>query len=316
MGHPIAMATKALIVEDSEAMQTMLQESLAAVAVTADIVQNAEEAKHFIQTHSVDLVVLDAASGGNTGLTLLDKLKPEGGDKAGRSNRRQQLELGPAIVVLREKSDLAPAGNILVMADLVKPFTGEELRAAFAAAAPHDKKIQAAVSPVSYEPAADPESELGRRNLSYGESYVFFSENPKPAYEALEVFSRGGYSVLLVTAGRAKVARERFGLDKGAEIFTLSDTAESKWTYPLGTLIATVKDFLDKADHPVLAIDDLDAIIERTGLDLAFTAVHEILGLRNDYRFTLLVAVDGDSLSRKDRELLGEMMIVYRNSEK
>lgn len=294
-------------------MQNMLRETLEGLGATAIFVQTPEEGVAVIAKEHPNLVVLDVAVAGSTGMTLLDQLQPEGGEHASALFRRLQRDGGPGVVVLRENADRIPDGSLLVRADLVKPFTEQALLAALAAAVPHDKAVKRALhaEDAATLEAADPEVELQRRGLSFGESYVFFQENSKAIHAAVLAYSRAGYGIMLVTAGRAKVARERFGLDKDTVVFSLSAATQRGSGYPLGTLIGQARKFIADVDHPVVAIDDLDNIIEHCGLDRTFAALHEILALRREERFTLLVSVDGESLTRKDQGLLTEMMTLY-----
>lgn len=304
---------KAVVVEDSEVMQNMLRETLERLGIATILVQTPEEGAAAIAKEHPNLVVLDVAVAGGTGMTLLDRLQPEGGEHASALFRRLQRDEGPGVVVLRENADRTPDGSLLVRADLVKPFTKQALLAALEAAVPHDKEVRQAIRTdgAATLTAANPEVELERRGLSFGESYVFFQEKSKAVHAAVLAYSRAGYGIMLVTAGRAKVARERFGLDKDAVVFSLSASMQRGSSYPLGTLIDQAWKFIADVDHPVVAIDDLDNIIEHCGLDRTFEALHEILAQRREERFTLLVSVDGESLTRKDQDLLTEMMTLY-----
>jgi two-component system KDP operon response regulator KdpE len=128
----------------------------------------------------------------------------------------------------------------------------------------------------------------------------------------MQIFSNAGYDMLLVTHLRAKVAREKFGLDKGAEVFTLSGS-----NYPLGTMITVVQDFLSKNKYPLVAIGDLDIIIEHCGLDMTMRAIQQMLSLRKtrSTKFTVLVSVDGNLLTQNVRGLLTGMMTEYNREE-
>ncbi len=117
--------------------------------------------------------------------------------------------------------------------------------------------------------------------------------------------------MLLLTPARAKVARERFGLDLGAEVFTLNGPR-----YPIGTMIETVKDFVRSKRLPLVAIGDLDNIIQQCGMDITLRAIRQILSFRDDKtRFTLLVSVDETLLTANIRDLLVGMMTDYKEVE-
>lgn len=262
---------KALIIEDREGMKTMLMDVLEKNGIEHTAVNTVEEAMATIQTDKDHrIVILDTAVSDGTGMSFIDDLESWEAEPESKKGRRQRAENGPAIIVIRNSTESVPESCIFVKAELVKPFTTSMLVDAINAALPKDKRI---VDADRGRMMANPNDELVRRGITYGESYVFFQENPRTVLDIMQTFSMAGYDMLLITASRAKVARERFGLDKGAEVYTLKGNF-----YPLGTMIDMVRGFIEGSRYPVVALDDLDNIIDHCGIDRTFVALKEILG--------------------------------------
>ena len=257
------------------------------------------------------IVILDSSVDRGTGMSFISAVTPVEEEKESRKERKKKIEDGPGILVIRTIYETVPTDCPFVKASLVRPFTAQQLTESIKAIVPKDKRAEA---PQLYKEiqASNPEVELQRRGITYGESYVFFEERPVVIHQVMQIFSNAGYDMLLVTHLRAKVAREKFGLDKGAEVFTLSGS-----NYPLGTMITAVQDFLSKNKYPLVAIGDLDIIIEHCGLDMTMRAIQQMLSLRKtrSTKFTVLVSVDGNLLTQNVRGLLTGMMTEYNREE-
>ena len=257
------------------------------------------------------IVILDSSVDRGTGMSFISAVTPVEEEKESRKERKKKIEDGPGILVIRTIYETVPTDCPFVKASLVRPFTAQQLKESIKAIVPKDKRAEA---PQLYKEiqASNPEVELQRRGITYGESYVFFEERPVVIHQVMQIFSNAGYDMLLVTHLRAKVAREKFGLDKGAEVFTLSGS-----NYPLGTMITAVQDFLSKNKYPLVAIGDLDIIIEHCGLDMTMRAIQQMLSLRKtrSTKFTVLVSVDGNLLTQNVRGLLTGMMTEYNREE-
>ena len=189
------------------------------------------------------------------------------------------------------------------------PFDEVQLVAALEKAMPKGERLPDPAMEWNHS-VSDPESDLNNRDIVFGESYVFFQQGPNTIRQVMGSFARAGYPILLITAGRAKVARERFGLDRGAEVFTLSGNS-----YPLGTMVDRVRAFVEGHEQPVIAIDDLDNVIEHNGTQRDLRQVQHVLSMKTVARLTLLVSVDGDLLPENVRGLLSSMMVRYSKED-
>ncbi len=259
-----------------------------------------------MDTYKPQLVLLDSSVDNGEGMKFITAITPVFEEKETRKERKRKLESGPGVLLVHTIYEQAPTDCPFLKSTLVRPFTSEQLTEAIKGLIPKDNKGEVPKL-FAVQRTADPELELERMNLTYGESYVVFEERPIVIHQVMQVFANAGYDMLLLTHLRAKVAREKYGLDRGAEVFTLRGS-----TYPLGTMITAVQDFLKQKRKPLVAIGDLDNIIEHCGVDLTMSAIQQMLLLRKSMgKFTLLTSVDDDLLTDNVRKLLTEMMTEY-----
>ena len=259
-----------------------------------------------LETYKPNIVILDTSVEKGTGLSFVSMITPLEEEKESRKERRKKIEGGPGMLVIRTVYEVVPSDCPFVKATLVRPFTAEQLTESIKQIIPKERKKEAPKLFTEAE-AVNPEVELTRRGITYGESYVFFEERPIIIQQTVQVFANAGYDMMLVTSARAKVARERFGLDKGADVFTL--TGEN---FPLGKMIKSVQDFINERKAPLVAIGDLDNIIEHCGVDMTLRAIQQIVSFRKKKTYTLLISVDGGLLTQNVRNLLTEMMTEYK----
>lgn len=297
---------KALIVEDREGMKTMLTDVLGRNGIENTAVGSVDEALDFVRSEKDRcIVVLDTAVSDGSGMSFIDRFEKLDDEPRSKRERRRRMENGPNLVMIRNSNEHVPESCIFVKSELVKPFNTETLISAINAALPKEKRIDVADTS---KKMVNPNDELVRRGITFGESYIFFQEDPRTVLEIMQTFSMAGYDMLLITSSRAKVARERFGLDKGAGVYTLKGDF-----YPLGTMITAIQTFIDKSRYPVIALDDLDNIIDHCGVDRVMVALKEILAIRGSKRkFTFLTSVDGDILRKNERTVLTNMMTLYK----
>ena len=302
---------KALVIEDRTTMSQMFCGILEKFGIEHKLSTTVSDALEEMAAYKPQIVILDSSVDRGTGMSFISAVTPVEEEKESRKERKKKIEDGPGILVIRTIYETVPTDCPFVKASLVRPFTAQQLTESIKAIVPKEKRAEA---PQLYKEiqASNPEVELQRRGITYGESYVFFEERPVVIHQVMQIFSNAGYDMLLVTHLRAKVAREKFGLDKGAEVFTLSGS-----NYPLGTMITAVQDFLSKNKYPLVAIGDLDIIIEHCGLDMTMRAIQQMLSLRKtrSTKFTVLVSVDGNLLTQNVRGLLTGMMTEYNREE-
>lgn len=272
------------------------------------VVTTVADAVEEIETYQPQMVVLDTSVDRGNGMSFISALTPEEEEKESRKDRRKKIENGPNVMIVRTVYEVVPNDCPFVKSSLVRPFTSEQLTDTIREMIPKENKAEV---PRLFEGTKTivPELEIERRGMTFGESYVFFEKAPVVINQVVQVFANAGYDMLLLTHLRPKVAREKYGLDRGAEVFTLSG-----YDYPLGTMIEAVGNFIQSRKYPLVALGDLDDIIEHSGLDLAMRAIQQMLSFRKNknLRFTLLTSVDDSLLTPNVRNLLTEMMTEYK----
>lgn len=258
-----------------------------------------------LRSERLDLVVLDVSVDGGDGMRFVTEAARDEKAEENERRRRREFANGTGILVLRRPSEAVPTDCMRVKGDLVKPFGEAALKAAVDAALPHERRPEPPPEEWTKVPS-DPESELTNNGVVFGESYVYFRQSQDEVHRAMRGFALAGYEMILVTEARPKVARERFGLDQGAEVLTLTGS-----NYRLGSVVAAVEAFVDRSEHPVIAVDDLDAIIDRCGTERTLRAVAEMERCGGDKKKTLLVSADGELMGDNVRRLLSDMMVLY-----
>ncbi|MGI6008749.1 MAG: hypothetical protein ACOX8X_01305 [Methanomethylophilus sp.] len=296
---------KTLIVEDRDFMTSALAGALEKAGREYSVATDVEEALGIV-TSSPErmLVVIDTGVGGGKGHELLNGIEKWLGAAEGRRERRERATMGPIVVIIKSPRESAPSSSIIVRKVLNKPFSTQEFTEALDQA---EQAVTGNISSGDKSRMTDPKAELTRRGITYGEAYVVFEKRPDVITDLMKTFSAAGNDMFVVTVGRAKAVRDEFGLDASSPVFTLRGNR-----YPLGSMIAAASEFLKKAYLPVIAIEDLDGIIERCGLDSALVAIRELLDLGKAKKFTLLASADADLLAPSERDLLSSMMTVYK----
>lgn len=331
----------ALVLEDRNAMVQMFCGMLKRFGIESQVFPTVSDALSAMKTFRPDMVILDSSVDGGNGMSFVSAITPVEEEKESRKERRKKIESVPPVLVVHTVYETVPSDCTFLKASLVRPFTSEQLidsikklvsretaDAVIADSKAQENSRDAGKGDEEAEadrarirqnrerltklyqdvPAADPRVELARMGMTFGESYVFFEERPIVIHQAVQIFANAGFDMFLLTSARAKVARERFGLDLGTEVFTLTGT-----NYPLGTMISAVERFVTEKERPLVAIGNLDNIIEHCGTDMTLRAIQQILSFRNrETNFTLLVSVDGDLLASNVKKLLTEMMTEYK----
>ena len=309
---------KALIIEDRDAMSQMLCEFLdnmgiehvgdEKVCIEHTVVSEKADAVSEFETGEYQLVILDTSIDGGNGMSFINAITPDYFDSDEAISRRHGAPNNPGVVVIRTVFEKVPTDSISVKSELVRPFTSEQLRTAILAALPKADvaKLQAPKKERTGNP--DPEAELNELGVSYGESYLFFEKTADEIHSVMKIFANAGYSMIIITTNRAKSVRERFGLDRDAQVVTLTGR-----TYPLGTTVTQVQDFVARSDRPVIAMDDLNDVIEHVGVERTLMMISEMLqSEKKKEKCTILVSVDDGLLTSNVKRVLSEMFTVYK----
>lgn len=285
---------KLLVVEDKpvvlDAISQIFQPDGAHITGVATVPDAVAEAA----TGRYDVIILDTAVSGKTGLTLLDEVRVT--DPSERSFLRRKRK-DPAIVAVRHVGDVIPDDNPLLKGEVMFPFTAESLRTAVA-------QVLSASSP-----RRGPVMDDSYTGIVPGRAYLCYHDIRNVAERSAEA----GFNIFLVTASRPKVAKERIGVDKNVEVFQLRGNE-----LPLGTMVQAVSDYVQDASahpKPMVVIDDLDLIFDRCGMDRTLRALSSMINGENKGKFTFMTSVNEDSLSESIKTLLRQLMDVYKAEE-
>lgn len=287
-----------LVVEDNQALGEALRRALTDAGHTVRIEDDAEAAIESILGREHDLVIFDAGIDAGSGMDAVDRM----GD----------VREGTDIILLRGFGEGAPPDSKLVKASLTKPFLTEELLEAVdqrSSAAPPARPVPSAKAGRRRPPgrrAHDTASLTAADDtLIFGRSYILFGDSPREIYGAAARLGAEGCGLLIVTTGRGKAVTERFR-DRDAEVAALSVGVFDEFSsvYGLGTLLNRIIDFIGRTDKPVVAIDNLDAIISKNGINQALLLIDGIMSADRGRPFTLLVSADARRLSDKDKRIL------------
>jgi len=295
---------KALIIEDSK----IVCDAIVAVLNKGDTrtvsVGTIEGALAEYKGSKYDVVILDMAVDGHRGLDFIDAITPA---QDSTNKERKRMFAGAPVVVIRHVGEKVPTDCMAVKQEIPFPFTGEELANAI-----HDSlssrqadKIRASLIPpkVAFDSIAD----LEKKGISAGNYYIFDERKPTGIRKAAGAFSDAGYKMFVVTSSRPKVAKERMGLERGADVFVLTGSE-----LPLGSMVQAVKDFIISNPDAVIVLDDLDSVINRCGLDRTFRVLVAILRDKaQDSRFTFLTSVNGKLFGDSVKGMFSEIMTVF-----
>ncbi len=294
---------KTLVIEDNKAIADAMEEILEKGGNRVVVVRTVREGLTEYRHQRFDAVVLDTAVDKGRGMEFVDEFTPK---QDSTSKSRSRLLGNAGIVVIRRNGDNIPSDNPLVKKEIPFPFTSTQLTHAILDMLSERDAARArkVLDPPSNE--ADPVKELESMAISPGGAYLFYQEKPGAIRRAVGAFFRAGYDIYIITAARPKVAKERMGLDRSTDTFILSGAK-----FHLGTMVQSANDFIERSEKPVIAIDDLDAVINHCGLDRTLRALSTVMKGRKQKGFTFMTSVNGRELSGSVKDMLAELMTVY-----
>ena len=296
------MSLKILLIEDNKNLVEAVTSLLSKADYEVTTADSVGDALNEYRRHRFDVTILDGGVENGRGLDFVSALTPAPDATA---KERSRFADGCKILVISRVGQTVPTDNILVKGTVPFPFATDQLTGALENML---SERDAAKARRVFEPPrknADPAAVLSGMGIVPGKAYMFFQEKPNTVRSAVGAFAALGYDMYLVTAARPKVAKERMGLDRSADVFILSGSE-----YRLGSMVQAVRDFAEKAEKPVVAIDDLDSVINHCGLDRTLRALSELLRGRKGRDFTFMTSVNGRVLSDSIKGMLSELMII------
>lgn len=292
---------KILIIDDNVAIQEILAEILTVDGYEISMASSVNEGKKLYQSFRPDAIILDSQVNGESGLRILDSIE-------------ETSEV--RVIILTTGKEQIPKDSPFIYGDIQKPFkSGDILQKVRSISANleekhgKEKKIKFKLFSKPVTEKMEPEDTM---NIRFGKSYVVFEQEPNNVYKLGSGFVAKGCSIMVVTAGRIKTATERF---KGNEVKVLGLSPRPRNGYieisKMGTLMGEISAFIGEKEKPVVLIDGLEQIIAVNGLNTVLTMLFQIINGGVNKPATLIVSMNPESLTDKDRELILHDMELY-----
>jgi len=289
---------KILIVDDNEAIQEILSEILSVDGYKTVTASSVDAAVVEIEASVPDAILLESTVNGTDGLELIDRMLKKG-------------HLLSNVILLTTGNEQIPKDTPSVVGSIQKPFKSTEvldkLRDIFADTVKKKPKISVFKALFGKKVQAQ-----GQVSAIFGRSYLFIEDEADHAYEVASRFSDQGYDVMVLSSGRIKAARERFG-NNNVKVIGLSGKDGPCYIEPgmLGSLMGAMNDFITENERPVLMLDDLDILIDRNDLNSILTMIHQVVNGDHGKPFTLIASARSGEMTEKDRELLEHSMEIH-----
>ena len=314
---------KVLVVDDNVAIQEILKDILIENGHIVKIAGSIGDAVKEILEFKPDAILLDALVNDEDGLQIL--------------TRAHEIDsnLDISAVLVKGVNDEVPQDNAHIKATVNKPFKSSDITAAlnqlmakkeeerlekegnkkslFGGLFGKKKKVKE--EHIAVDDAAIVAEYIAGDSPLFGRSYVFFEKEPKKIYEFIQIFNSKDYSFMIISSENAKALKQTSGIET-AEIITLSGSGRGKTNdiKAMGTLMVTIKEFVNQHDNPIVLIDNFTDIIDSNGLNNSLLFIHQLIKNRNSDRpVSFLVSVDQSILTMKDRNILLGDMSEYSN---
>lgn len=314
---------KVLIVDDNVAIQEILKDILIENGHIVKIAGSIGDAVKEILEFKPDAILLDALVNDEDGLQIL--------------TRAHEIDsnLDISTILVKGVNDEVPHDNTFIKATVNKPFKSSDITAAlnqlmakkeeerlakegskkslFSGLFGKKKKVEE--EHIAVDDAAIVAEYIAGDSPLFGRSYVFFEKEPKKIYEFIQIFNSKDYSFMIISSENAKSVKQNLGIET-AEIITLSGSGRGKTNdiKAMGTLMVTIKEFINQHDNPIILIDNFTDIIDSNGLNNSLLFIHQLIKNRDSDRpVSFLVSVDQSILTMKDRNILLGDMSEYSN---
>ena len=150
-------------------------------------------------------------------------------------------------------------------------------------------------------PKADPE----HSGAILGRCYAVFEEYPETIYKFVGLFSTNEYSVMIVTSEKVKAVKAKF--DYGdIDVRTMSASPKDGMfdIYGLGTVVASVREFIESSPNPVVVFDNFDDIVLVNGINNTLKMFHLLISSTEGVLRTIAISANDAYLNDKDRSIL------------
>jgi Response regulator containing CheY-like receiver, AAA-type ATPase, and DNA-binding domains len=266
---------------------------------------------------------VDTAGSENDAISLVTKSHPDlvfldmdMNDGAARNivERLQEMSTAVNVIVLRSWDEQIPRDSTVIKGSIQKPFKSSEVIEKIEALMPEDEDHK--------KPAVEKkedESEFkatGKRSISFGNSYVMFQNDVRTVNSIVYSLGKEGYDVLLVTSGKKKMMKERFGMANiDIHLMSLKLLGGHFDIYRMGTMIEVVKNFVHEKEMPCIVFENINPMIKRNGMNSAIIAIHQVVTSDYNKKTLFMVCVDVKDFTEKDKEILLNYMEYYHPIE-
>ncbi len=290
---------KVMIVDDNVAVQGIIRDIVEAEGCLTRVASTLDEAVEKTSGFAPDIIFLDM--GIDDGLSLIPRIK--------ESSPSMALN----VVLLTSTGDHVPTDMPEIKGSIAKPFkTTDVVDVLYNVTSVHKTATVEAPKKGRWSlfgrkkkkivaPVMDP-SESG---AEIGRSYVIFETWPNKIYEFVGLFNTDEYSVMVVTSDKLKAVKEKFDYGN-IDVRTMTANPKNGMfdIRGLGTVVTTVRDFINNSPNPVVVFDNFDEIVKVNGINNALKMVHLLISSTEGKTRTLAMSANDGALSEKDRRII------------
>lgn len=301
---------KVLVVNDNPAINTIIEEILNDDGHEIYGADKLDVAEMVMETFKPEVIIIEETVDGTDAMKFIDKIDPESGIK---------------ILMLTNGKRVLPKDKPMIMGFIRKPFKAAEIldpirmirdgatslpQTPVRSAEPEKKprrRLFGKPEPQKKEQAKDDEEDI----IRFGKSYVVYEDYPKSVYIVTKEFGPQGGDVFVLSFDRKKTIQNNIGDDR-AQVMTVTQNGShgSADGTKLGTVMATIMDFIDQTVRPVVVIDNFTKMIEINDINRALMLVCQIFtGAKKN--FSLILSVRENQFTDKDKLLLSRYMERY-----
>lgn len=286
---------KILIVDDNIAIQEIIGEILSSDGFDIDKTSTVSEAIVKLRSFHPDIILLAFEVGGENGLRVLDSL-PKNSDVK--------------VVILSKEKELVPDNIPFIKGSIQKPFKSSEIiqlvRNISKDTGDKSNKDKNLITRLFFKPRQASADNIS--GAKFGKSYIIFEEEPVSVYKLAQYFAVKDYDVMVITVGKIRQINKKLKNDDGKAMSVLGLSVKSRIGYigtsKLGTVMDCIKRFIEEKSKPVIVFDNMGPIIDINGSNSVITMIHQILSDLAEKTSTLIISINENSLTDKDKELL------------
>lgn len=291
---------KVLVIDDNEAIQEIIAEILGVDGYTTEIAGSLEEARSKLSSFKPSGILLDSVVNGESSLPFLDELDPKSGVK---------------VLILTSGKEKLPKDSPLIYGHIQKPFRSvdiiDNVRGMTLGEAAAAKKKKAKFKLFGHK---KPETEeTHEAEIHFGRSYIVFENEPFLVYTIAHTMQTRGCDVMVVTSESVKYVNDKIG-GETMRILGLSSRLKAGYVEmsKLGTLMASMVEFIEQNAKPVVIIDNLQPLIEANSLNGVLTMIYQLINGGAKKISSVIISAPESSFTDKDKDLLLMNMELYK----